>query len=296
MADYYSLLGVSKSATPDEIKRAYRKLALEWHPDRNKSEGASEKFKEINKAYEVLGDPKKKDMYDQYGEAAFKPGVAGGGYPGGGQQGGQWGPFSYTYTTNGGGGGSPFEGVDFGGFSDPFEIFESFFGGGFGRSQRKQKEIYRIKIDFIEAVRGVEKTVEINGKKHTIKIPAGVDEGNRIRFDEFDILISVSPHPRIKREGQDILLDCEISFSQATLGDVVEVETIDGPLKLKVPSGTQPDALIRLGGKGVPSVHGRGRGDQYIHFKVKIPTHLTSRQKELLKEFDEESKKKRGWI
>src|SRR5206468_12971783 len=126
--DYYDILGVSKTATQDEIKRAYRKLALQYHPDRNKTKEGEEKFKEVTKAYEVLGNEEKRKTYDQFGAAAFEQGAGQGGPFGGGNpfggQGGQYGPFSYTYSSGGGG-----QGFDFGGFSDPFEIFEQFFGG-----------------------------------------------------------------------------------------------------------------------------------------------------------------------
>ncbi len=299
MADFYSILGVSKSATDTDIKRAYRKLALQWHPDRNKTAQAAEKFKEINKAYEVLGDPKKREMYDQYGEAAFSPGAGFGGQGpfGGGNYTGHYGPFTYTYSTSGGGG-SPFEGVDFGGFSDPFDIFEQFFGGAspFGGRAQARRKIYRINISFMEAVKGVEKSVEVEGKKQTIKIPSGVDDDTRVRFGDFDILVSVSPHPAFRREGYDLVVDKEISFSQAALGDVVSVPTIDGDLNLKIQPGTDSGTLIRLRGKGVPHVRGGGRGDQYVRVKINIPNNLTSRQKELLKEFENEGKMKKGWF
>ncbi len=298
--DYYEILNVSKNSSDSEIKKAYRKLALQWHPDRNKSSEANEKFKEINKAYEVLSDPKKKEVYDQYGESAFQPGSGFGGQGswGGQPQSGRYGPFSYTYTTSNGGG-SPFEGVDFGGFSDPFEIFEQFFGGGAtvsGRRRQQRRPVYQLTIDFMEAVKGVEKTVEIGGKQQKIKIPAGVDNGTRIRFEEYDITIEIQPDSRFKREEYDLVVDLEISFSQAVLGDVVTIPTIDEPLNLKVQPGTQPNTMIRLRGKGVPHVHGSGRGDQYVRIKITIPTKITNRQKELLVEFDEESKKKKGWF
>ncbi len=299
--NFYEVLDVSKGASPDEIKKAYRKLALQWHPDRNKSEGANEKFKEINKAYEVLSDPKKKEVYDQYGESAFKPGGGfGEGSPFGAQgRTGKYGPFTYTYTSYGGGdGGSPFEGVDSGGFSDPFEIFEQFFGGGsspFGR-RAKQHPVYRLTLDFMEAVKGVEKTVDIEGKRQKLKIPAGVDDGTRIRFGDYDIVINVQPDTRFKREDYDLVTDVEISFAEAALGEVVSVSTIDGPLKLKIQPGTQPNTLIRLQGKGVPHVRGHGRGDQYIRVKIIIPAKLTGRQKELLEEFEKENYKKKGWF
>lgn len=296
--NYYEILGVSKNATDADIKRAYRKLALQWHPDRNKTAEATEKFKEINKAYEVLSDPKKKEVYDQYGESAFQPGGGFGaaGSPFGGTQRGQYGPFTYTYSS--GGGGSPFEGFDFGGFSDPFEIFEQFFGGGspFGGRKARQRPVYKLTIDFMEAVGGVEKSVEINGKTQKIKIPAGVDERMRVRFNDYDILLDVQKDSRFKREDYDLITDIEISFVQAILGDIVSVPTIDGPLNLKVQPGTQPGTVIRLRGKGVPHVRGAGRGDQYIRFKITIPAKLSGRQKDLLTEFEEEGKKKRGWF
>lgn len=300
MADYYDLLGVTKTASDTEIKRAYRKQALQWHPDRNKNPQANEKFKEINKAYEVLSDPKKKQAYDQFGEAAFATGggFSGQGPFGGGAQSGGYGPFTYTYTTNGNGGGSPFEGVDFGGFSDPFEIFEQYFGGGspFGRSSGKRRQVYQLTIDFMEAVKGVEKTVQINNQSQNIKIPAGVDNGSRIRFNDYDIVIEVQPDSRFKREDYDLVTDVEVSFSQAILGDAITVPTIDGPLNLKIQPGTQPGTVIRLRGKGVPHVRGSGRGDQYVRVKVTVPTRLNSRQRQLLEEFEEEGKKKKSWF
>lgn len=283
--DYYDILGVGKSASIDEIKKAYRKLALEWHPDRNKAAGANEKFKEINEAYAVISDSKKRETYDQFGHSAFAPG---GGFGGQGGQGGQ-GPFTYTYST--GGGGSPF-GAD---FIDPFEIFEQFFGGGMGRaSSRARREVYEITIDFMEAVKGVTKEVHVpagragdGSVRKTIKIPAGVDTGSRIRFDDFDIQVDVRPSKEFKREGDDLIIDHAITYAQAALGEVIEVLTIDGQLKIRVQPGTQPGTLIRLRGKGVPHVRSGGRGDQYVRMQLKIPTHLTHRQKELLEEFQE---------
>lgn len=282
--DYYEVLRVSKNASMEEIKRAYRKLALEWHPDRNKATNANEKFKEINEAYAVLSDDKKKQTYDQFGHAAFQPGM-GSGAPGGYQQG----PFTYYYSTNGGS--SPFGDIGI----DPFEIFEQFFGGGFGRaSARPRRQVYEINIDFVEAVRGVTKEVHVprgqagdGSVRKTIKIPAGVDSGSRIRFDDFDIVVDVAPDKRFRREGDDVIVEKEISYSQAALGDTIEVPTIDGPLHIRIQPGTQPGTLIRLRGKGVPHVRSGGRGDEYVRIQLKIPTHLSRRQKELLEELDE---------
>jgi DnaJ-class molecular chaperone len=290
--DYYSILGISKSASDTDIKKAYRKLALQYHPDRNKGNKESEeKFKEVTKAYEVLSDPSKRQTYDQFGEAAFEQGgpygSAGGGPFGGfGRQGG---PFTYTYSSNGGN-------FDFGGFSDPFEIFEQFFGGAagpFGRAQARPT--YSLEISFMEAVLGTTKRVNLDGKTQTIKIPAGVDNGSRIRFGELDILLEVTPDKKFKREGYDIVSNQEISFTQAALGDTIDVETVEGKVKIKIPSGTQPETLIRLRGKGVKAVRGTAHGDHYVRLKITIPKNLTGRQKELLREFDGE-KKKSGWF
>lgn len=286
--DYYQILGVSKNASATDIKKAYRKLALEYHPDRNKSKEAHEKFKEINKAYEVLGDPKKKETYDQFGEAAFEQGGPGGPFGGGfGGQGGQYGPFTYTYSTSGGN-------FDFGGFSDPFEIFEQFFGGAnpFGRAQRRPT--YSIEINFMDAIKGTTKKVSIEGKQQTIKIPAGVDNGSRVRFGDYDVIIEVRPDPKFKREGYDIVTEEELTFPQASLGGEITVDTVSGPVKLRIPGGTQPGTIIRLAQKGVPHVRGSGKGDHYVRIKVTIPKNLSSRQKELLREFDKE--KKHDWF
>jgi DnaJ-class molecular chaperone len=294
--DYYQILGVSKTATEAEIKKAYRKLALQYHPDRNKGKDAESKFKEVTKAYEVLSNPQKRQTYDQFGHSAFEQGAgqgpfggAGGPFGGFGQQ--QGGPFSYTYTTGGDGG----AGFDFGGFNDPFEIFEQFFGGAnpFGRQRR---QAYSLTIDFLEAVRGTTKKVNVGGKSQTIKIPAGVDEGSRIRFGDYDVVISVNGDKRFQREGFDIVGVKEISFAQAALGGEVNIETIEGDLKLKIPGGTQPGTAIRLRGKGVPHLHGSDRGDHYIKIKVTVPRHLSGKQKELLREFESDSSKKSGWF
>ncbi|OGH02987.1 MAG: hypothetical protein A2798_00985 [Candidatus Levybacteria bacterium RIFCSPHIGHO2_01_FULL_37_17] len=289
--DYYSILGISKNATEAEIKKAYRKLALEYHPDRNKGKEAEAKFKEITKAYEVLSDSQKRKTYDQFGEAAFEQGGAGGPFGAGfGQRGGQYGPFTYTYTNSGDSGN-----FDFGGFSDPFEIFEQFFGGAnpFG-AQRERRPVYSLNISFSEAVKGATKRVNMGGKTQTIKIPAGVDTGSRIRFGDLDIIVEVEPSNKFQRQSYDVISEEEISFPKAALGSTLDIETVEGNVKIKIPAGTQPDTLIRLRGKGVQHLQGSGKGDHYVRVKVVIPKNLTSKQKALLKEFDEE--KKSGWF
>jgi DnaJ-class molecular chaperone len=286
--DFYKILGASKSATADEIKKAYRKLALQYHPDRNKGKEAEEKFKEVNKAYEVLSDPQKRQTYDQFGSAAFEQGGPAGQGPFGGFGGfNQQGPFTYTYTTNGGN-------FDFGGFSDPFEIFEQFFGGAspFGRAQRRTT--YSLTISFMDAAKGATKRVDLAGKTQTIKIPAGVDNGSRIRFEDYDVVIEVAPDRRFRREGYDIISGQEISFAQAALGDTIEVETVQDLVKIRIPAGTQPETLIRLRGKGVKMIRGSGHGDHYVRIKVTVPKNLSGHQKELLKELKDS--KKHGWF
>jgi DnaJ-class molecular chaperone len=289
--DYYQILGVSKTASADEIKKAYRKMALQYHPDRNKGKEAEGKFKEVTKAYEVLSDTSKRQTYDQFGTAAFEQGGPSGQGAGGpfGGFGGQQGPFTYSYSNGGA------QGFDFGGgFSDPFDIFEQFFGGGnpFGRQQRRST--YSLNISFLEAVKGVTKKVQLEGKTQTIKIPAGVDDNSRIRFGEYDVVIDVTPDKKFKRQGYDIVTEEEISFPQAVLGGTLEVKTIEDVVKIKIPSGTQAETLIRLRGKGIKMLRGSGHGDHYVRIKVIIPRNISAHQKELLKEFDDS--KKHGWF
>jgi DnaJ-class molecular chaperone len=284
--DYYDILGISRNASEAEIKRAYRKQALEWHPDRNKSPEAEKKFKEINEAYEILADKEKRAAYDQFGHAAFAPG---GGFGGQGPFGGgaytyRQGPFTYTYSTFGGGEGLPFEGFD---FSDPFEIFEQFFGGASPSRQQARIPRYGLTIDFLEAAHGTEKTVVINGRKRKIKIPAGVDDGSRIRFEDFYVTIDVRSDKVFQREDQDVYVNLEISLTTAILGGVVEVPTIDGDLKLRIRPGTQSGTMVRLRGRGIKSARGFGRGDQYVRLLIRIPEKLTRRQREILEEFEE---------
>ncbi|MGA3291716.1 MAG: DnaJ C-terminal domain-containing protein [Candidatus Microgenomates bacterium] len=291
-ADYYDILGVSKTASADEIKKAYRKQALEWHPDRHKDdkEAAEKKFKEINEAYQVLSDPQKKAAFDQYGSAAFTPGggnpFAGGGNPFGGFQGGQSGPFTYTYTT-GGDGGNPFGNVDFG---DPFDIFEQFFGGGnpFGGTRRQQIPRYSIDLTFMEAVNGVSKEVSIGGKKRKIKIPAGIYEGARINFGDFTLSINIKPDKIFERQDDDIYIGVAIPFSLATLGGEIEVPTVEGKIKLRIRPGTQSGTMMRLRERGVAHLHGRGKGDEYVRLNILSPEKLSREQRRIIEEMKEE--------
>lgn len=285
--DYYDILGVSKSASADEIKKAYRKQALEWHPDRHKDdkEAAEKRFKEINEAYQVLSDPQKKAAFDQYGSAAFSPGGGPGGMGGnpfaGGFPGGQSGPFTYTYQT---GGENPFGNTDFG---DPFDIFEAFFGGGnpFGQSQRRQQiPRYSMTIEFMDAVKGVSKDVDVGGKKRKIKIPAGIYEGARINFGDFTLSVNIKPHKLFERQDDDIYVSVGIPFSLAVLGGEIKVPTIENEVGIRIRPGTQGGTMMRLRERGVPHLHGRGKGDEYIKINVLIPDKLNREQKNIVED------------
>jgi DnaJ-class molecular chaperone len=278
--DYYDILGVSKGASADEIKKAYRKQALEWHPDRHKDEkeAAEKRFKEINEAYQVLGDPQKRTSYDQFGSAGPQ-GFPGGGNPFAGGFGGQGGPFTYTYSAGGN--------ADFG---DPFDIFEQFFGGGnpFGGQSARQIPRYSMTIEFMDAVHGVSKEVSIEGKKRKIKIPAGIYEGARINFGDFNLSVNIKPDKIFERQDDDIYVTVAIPFSLAVLGGEIKIPTIDGEIKIKIRGGTQSGSMMRLREHGVTHLHGRGRGDHYVKINVIIPEKLDKNQKSLIEEMKEE--------
>jgi len=284
-SDYYDILGVSKNASSEEIKKAYRKQALEWHPDRHKDEkeAAEKRFKEINEAYQILSDTQKRSAYDQFGHSAFSPGGMPGGSPFG--QTGRYGPFTYSYYSTGGNGGNPFASFDFG---DPFEIFEQFFGGGSPFRQARQVPRYSITLDFLEAINGVTKEVSISGKKRKVKIPAGVDEGSRINFGDFILSVNVKPHKIFERDGEDIFVRIAVPYSLAALGGEIKVPTVDGDIKIRIRPGTQSGTMLRLREKGVPRLHGRGRGDEYVRLNVLTPERLTKEQKKAMEELKKE--------
>jgi molecular chaperone DnaJ len=357
-SDYYDTLGVSKSSSADEIKKAYRKLAVKYHPDKNPGDKAAEdKFKEISQAYEVLSDPKKRSQYDQFGHAAFTS--RGGGGAGASGMGGFHDPFDIFSQVFGGSGGS---------------IFDDLFGGGSSRrsssSPREGSDLrYDIEIDFEDAVYGADKKIKIprmdtcstckgsgcapgsskstctrcggsgqismaqgffnirqscptcNGTGQMIKtpckkcggdgrmrvektlqihIPPGVDTGSRLRVagegeggyrggrsGDLYVVIHVKPHDIFLRDGNDILCEVPIDFPTAALGGVVEVPTVSGKTKMKIPEGTQNGAVLRIKGKGVPSLRGGHRGDQHVKIFVEVPKNLNKDQKKLLKEFAE---------
>ncbi|WP_078413824.1 molecular chaperone DnaJ [Priestia abyssalis] len=346
--DYYEVLGVSKSATKEEIKKAYRKLSKKYHPDINKEADAADKFKEIKEAYEVLSDDQKKAHYDQFGHTDPNQGFGG------------------------------FGGADFGGGFGFEDIFSSIFGGGGRRrdpnAPRQGADLqYTMTLSFEEAVFGKETTIDIpreetcdtchgsgakpgskvetcshcqgagqvsveqntpfgrivnrrachhcNGKgkivrekcgtchgagrinknkKINVKIPAGVDDGQQLRVSgqgepgfnggpagDLYVVFHVRPHEFFERDGDDIYCEMPLTFAQAALGDEIEVPTLHGKVKLKIPAGTQTGTKFRLKAKGVPNVRGYGQGDQHIIIRIITPTKLSDKQKQLLREFAE---------
>lgn len=295
--DYYDILGIPKNSSQDDIKKAYRKLAREHHPDMvaasDKVE-AEKRFKEINEAYQVLSDSEKKRMYDQFGHAGM--GGAGGGNP----FGGQWGPFSYTYTSSG-------NGAEFG--FDPFDIFEEVFGfrgfGGARRPRRGKNLYYELHIDFADAVQGGEREVSVETGKLKIKIPKGARDGTELRFEgkgsagpedapAGDLFISLRvPTPReFRRAGDDLVTAISVDIVQAALGDTVEVPVIDeksasgvSVAKIKIPAGTQYGTQLRLRGKGMPRLRGTGSGDVIVQVLVEIPKKLNKKQRQALEEY-----------
>lgn len=285
MPDYYSILGVSRSASVDEIKSAYKRKVVEWHPDRNKSKEAPEMIKKINKAYEVLSDNQKKSIYDQVGHDAYES-------RGASAQSGA-GPGGYQYYSTGGPGGFNVD-FDFGGGAGIEDIFETFFGGGgspFGGTRgraRARRNIFEMTLSFEEAVQGVTKQTVIGGQTKEIKIPAGVDDGMRIRFSDFDVVVRVKPHTFFKRQGQDLYYEMNIPFVTAVLGGVARVPLVEGSIDLKVRPGTQSGSVVRLSGKGIPYPNRNQWGDMYVTYKVHVPTRVSAKAKRILEDLRNE--------
>jgi molecular chaperone DnaJ len=358
--DYYEVLGVPKDAPKQEIKQAYRKLALEYHPDRNKSPDAEEKFKEISEAYAVLSDDEKRTQYDQFGHAGIN------------------GKYNWEDIYRNTDFASIFRDLGFGGFGS---IFDMFFGGGARRRNgpRKGADLrYDIEITLEEVAFGLEKELDVTGfddceichgsgmkpgtdsqkcpkcngtgeiqytrnlggmyftqvqpcsmcngrgfpsenlcqkckgtgatqsiHKINLKVPAGIEDGHSLRLSgegkpgskggprgDLYVVVHVKPHEIFVRRGDNILYEAQISFPQAALGTKIDVPTLDGEAKLKVPSGTQSGTIFRLKRKGVPHLHGWGKGDQFVNVVVQTPTKLSKRQKRILAELEKELKEK----
>ncbi len=304
--DYYAILGVDKTAGEAEIKKAYRKLAKQYHPDFNPgNKEAEEKFKALTEAYAVLSDKDKRRQYDAVGPEGFRSDFdysqffSGGFRP-------QPGQHTYHFSTGPGRGFN----FDFGGLED---IFGSMFGGGPSRSQGfggfDEEEIdsadasAQLEIDFLTAVRGGEVDVGIGKERLRTRIPPGVDTGQKIRLagkgqatgrgrrGDLYITLVVKPHPEFERRGDDIYVTIPVSVSEAGLGGQIQVTTVDGPVELKLPPGTASGHKLRLKGKGVYRRDGK-RGDQYVTISVVLPKHLDAKSKELLKEFADRNPQK----
>jgi molecular chaperone DnaJ len=289
--DYYEVLGVSKSASDDEIKKSFRKLAVKYHPDKNPGDKEAEsKFREANEAYEVLKDKQKRERYDQFGHA----GVGGpSGYPGGGNPFGNGaGGFQY--------GGQSFN-FDFGdgGLEDILGNIFGFSGGGRRRPARGHDYQTSVTIDFADAVFGTTTNISKDGKPIKVKIPAGIDDGMSIKLagrggeaptadgvkGDLYVTIRVRPHKHLTREGAIILSTETISFVDATLGTTIDVETVDGTITMKVPAGTQPGTPFKLSGHGVPFRADGDRGPHIVTIEVEIPKKINKKQRQLLEEY-----------
>ncbi len=304
--DYYEVLGVSKGASDDEIKKAYRKLAIKYHPDKNPgNKEAEEKFKEATEAYEVLNDKQKRARYDQFGHAGVG-GDAGNPF-GGGNPFGQGGAFNFNGQNIRFDFGSAGGGLD--------DILGDLFGFGGGatrrrRAMRGQDFETQVVIDFKEAVFGTTREISApeSGHKLKIKIPAGIDDGMAIRLagkggeapkggepGDLYVRIRVKPDKNLTREGNIILSEAVISMADAALGCELDVETVDGKVTMKVPAGTQSGTPFRLSGHGVPMRADGDRGPHIVTIIVETPKNLSKHQKELLEEFRNPKNKKHGF-
>ncbi len=284
--DYYKILGVEKGATEDDIKKAFRKLAHQYHPD--KKGGDEAKFKEANEAYAVLSDKQKRQQYDTFGQAG--PGMGGAGPQGGGFNASDFG-FDFSNFNQAG-----FDAGDLG------DILSSIFGG---RRVRRGRDIaVDIELSFQESIFGAERKVVINSKlvkqkEVSIKTPAGIDSGQMIRMSGFGeaieggvpgdlyVKVHVRRHPTLRKEGYNLVMDLEIKLSEALLGGERHIGTLDGDLTLKIPASTNSGTILRVKGKGVPQGQGK-RGDLYVRTIVKMPEKLSKESKKLIEELKKE--------
>ncbi len=293
--DPYEVLGVSKSATAEEINKAYRKLSKKYHPDRNPGDKeADAKYKEVQTAHDILGDATKKARFDQFGFAGAQggfPGGGGGGFPGGGFPGAPGGAQGFDPEAaqqlfdlfgNGMGGGS--------GGPDLTDLFGGGRRKGRGGQRARPREAVEseVTVPFDVAATGGSVAIEVDGRRIDVKVPAGIEEGKKLRVPAAatggsDVLLKVkiAPHPYFRREGNDLFLDVPVSISEAVLGAKVDVPTLDGTkLTVTVPPGTSGGKKLRLRAKGIAG------GDQYLVFKVEVPAgQLDDKSRELIAEF-----------
>jgi DnaJ-class molecular chaperone len=302
--DYYEVLGVAREASAEEIKKAYRKLARQYHPDLHPGDKTAEaKFKEVQGAYDILSDQSKRDMYDRFGAAAFEPGAAGPGGPG----------RSRNFHRGEGG---PDVQFDFSGQGiDIDDILSGMMGGGRrGRGGRGARSSFReppgqdvetqLSIPFRTAVLGGEVEVQLSGpegdQRLAVKVPAGVDDGSKLRLagkgqrygggppGDLIVVVRVQPHAYFTRKGSDVFLDAPISLSEAVLGATIDVPTLDGVAQVTIPPGTSSGQKLRLRGKGGPTKSGP-RGDQYVQIKILVPKETDSESRELIRRFSEKN-------
>ncbi|MBT3278817.1 MAG: DnaJ domain-containing protein [Phycisphaerales bacterium] len=304
--DFYDVLGVSKSASDDEIKRAYRKLARKYHPDVNKDDSAPAKFREATDAYEVLSDSTKRTTYDQFGPAAFDK--SGGPGPGGFRPGTGGGPGGFNVDFGNMGGGFGGGGGGFGGMG--LDDILSALGGGRRRSRRQPAPRganieHAVMLDFLQAIQGSKTTLKLqsvdpstgmtNTQTLEVKIPAGVKDGQKIRIrhkgepgpgghGDLIILCHVKPHLYFRREGDNISVEIPLTVTEATLGAKIDVPTIDGTITMSIPPGTPSGRKLRIRGKGAPK-SGDARGDQYVILQIVPPTELSDEAAAALDQF-----------
>jgi curved DNA-binding protein len=290
--DYYQILGLPRSASTEEIRKAYRKLAMQYHPDHNPGDKQSEdRFKEINEAYQVLNDPQKRAHYDRVGSA----------YSNWQQRGGQGG-FDWGRWAGGTPGGTR---VEYGDLNDVFggegglfsEFFRTIFGGGMGTAGTQTSRAapgyqQQVEISLEDAFNG--KTLELQSdvRRKQVRIPPGVRSGSKVRVagsgpngTDLYLIVQVKENENFERKGNNLYTNAKVDIFTAVLGGEAEVETMSGKVKLTIPAGTQPEQMFRVAGRGMPQLKNPDtRGDLFVRLKVEIPRHLSSKQKELLEE------------
>lgn len=284
--DYYKILGIERGASQDDIKKAFRKLAHEYHPDKTKGNAAaSQKFKEASEAYSVLGDEQKRKQYDTFGSAG--PSMGGGGF-------------------NGAQGFSGFNGFDFSQFTgangqsfefDLGDIFGDIFGGG--RRPRRGKNItVDIQLNFKDSIFGIQKEITVNKEKLVVTIPPGIENGQGLRVQgkgedgaggkgDLIVRVWVDNHTIFRKEGYNLVMELQLKLTTALLGGVVDIDTLDGKIELKVPAGTTHHEILRVKNKGVPDEHGR-RGDLLVVTEVTMPRKLSKQAQKLVEDLRKE--------